>query len=108
MLVTFTSSETGELMMFAEMAGVLLHAVGKETLRRGTFTREEMEPAARLLRAAVEQAGEPPPAAHDDGGEGSEAHVALGPRAWPLIDMLERTARGGLHANIVWEAAADF
>jgi hypothetical protein len=107
MLVTFTSSETGELMMFAEMAGALLRAVGKETLRRGTFTREEMEPAARLLRAAVERAGVPPPAAHDDAEEG-ETPVALGPRAWPLIDMRERTARGGAHANIVWEAAADF
>jgi hypothetical protein len=34
--------------------------------------------------------------------------VALGPRAWPLIDMLERSSKGGAHANIVWEAAADF
>jgi hypothetical protein len=108
MLVTFTSSETGELMMFADMAGALLRAVGKETLRRGTFTREEMEPAARLLRAAVERAGAPPPAAHHDDAEDGEPPVALGPRAWPLIDMLERTARGGPHANIVWEAAADF
>jgi hypothetical protein len=108
MLVTFTSSETGELMMFAEMAGALLRAIGKETLRRGTFTREEMEPAARLLRAAVEGAGAPPPAAHHDDAEDGETPVALGPRAWPLIDMLERTARGGPQANIVWEAAADF
>ncbi len=42
MLVKFVSSETGELMMFAEMASTLLRAVGKETGRRGTFTREEM------------------------------------------------------------------
>jgi hypothetical protein len=108
MLVTFTSSETGELMMFAEVAGALLRAAGKETLRRGAFTRDEMEAAARVLRAAVERAGAPPPAARDDAGETGEAPVALGPRAWPLIDMLERTARGGPHANIVWEAAADF
>jgi hypothetical protein len=43
-----------------------------------------------------------------DQEEGDEAPVALGPRAWPLIDMLERTARGDADANIVWEAAADF
>ena len=108
MLVTFTSSETGELMMFAEVAGALLRAVGKQTLRRGAFTRDEMEAAARLLRAAVERAAAPPPPAGDDDGEAGEAPVALGPRAWPLIDMLERTARGVPHANIVWEAAADF
>ena len=31
MLVKFVSSETGELMMFAEMAGTLLRVVGQET-----------------------------------------------------------------------------
>jgi hypothetical protein len=34
--------------------------------------------------------------------------VTLGPRAWPLIDMLERSSKGGAKANIVWKAAADF
>lgn len=34
--------------------------------------------------------------------------VAISQRAWPLIDMLERTSKGGPKANIVWEAAADF
>lgn len=58
MLVKFISSETGELMMFADMAAQLLRAVGKETLRRGTFTRDEMLPAARLLREAGARRGE--------------------------------------------------
>jgi hypothetical protein len=40
--------------------------------------------------------------------EGGEQPVALGPRAWPLIDMLERTSKAGDKANIVWEASADF
>ena len=107
MLVTFISSETGELMMFAEMAATLLHAVGKETGRRGVFTRDEMLPAAQLLRAAVAR-DEPKDEAAEDLAEDAEQPVALGPRAWPLIDMLERTARGDAHANIVWEAAKDF
>ena len=107
MLVTFLSSETGELMMFAEVAGALLRAVGKETGKTGTFTRDEMLPAAELLRAAVargEATGSP--AAEND--EAGEAPVTLGPRAWPLIDMLERSSKGGPKANIVWKAAADF
>jgi len=107
MLVKFVSSETGELMMFAEMAGTLLRAVGKETSRRGTFTRDEMQPAATVLREAVARGEASDNKAPDDGGEAEEG-VALGPRAWPLIDMLERTAKGGPHANILWEAAADF
>jgi len=106
MLVKFVSSETGELMMFAEMAGTLLRTVGKETGRRGTFTSDEMLSAAQLLRAAVARGENSEPAR--DAEEGEEQPVALGPRAWPLIDMLERTAKGGEHANIVWEAAADF
>lgn len=106
MLVKFVSSETGELMMFAEFARQLLGAAGKETCRRGTFTRDEMLPAAQRLRAAVArgESSDEPLAAED----GEEQPVALGPRAWPLIDMLERTARGDAQANIVWEAAADF
>ena len=107
MLVTFVSSETGELMMFAEMAAPLLRAAGKETGRRGVFTRDEMLPAAQLLRAAVAQ-DDGKDQREQDGDEAHEPPVALGPRAWPLIDMLERTARGDAHANIVWEAAADF
>lgn len=106
MLVRFISSETGELMMFAEVARTLLQAVGKDTGRRGAFTRDEMVAAAERLRAAVARGENPSPATDDD--ESAEAPVALGPRAWPLIDMLERTARGGADANIVWEAAADF
>ena len=106
MLVKFISSETGELMMFADMAASLLRAVGKETGRRGTFTREEMLPAAKLLREAVARGEASTGKADDD--DGKEPAVALGPRAWPLIDMLERSSKGDAHANIVWEAAADF
>ncbi len=107
MLVKFISSETGELMMFAEMAGTLLRAVGKETSRRGTFTHDEILPAAMLLREAVAR-GEASDNKPDNDEDGAEPGVALGPRAWPLIDMLERTAKGGPQANILWEAAADF
>jgi Domain of unknown function (DUF1840) len=108
MLVTFTSSETGELMMFADVAGTLLRAIGKDTVRRGAFTRDEMMSAAKLLRNAVAHGEAVAAGRNTDPEEGDEAPVALGPRAWPLIDMLERTARGNADANIVWEAAADF
>ena len=110
MLVRFESSETGEILMFAETAKTLLQAVGKETLARGTFTPEEMAPAARALRAAVDKA--PPPLSEDEEEEnrkkGKEPVVSLGQRAWTLLDMLERTSRSGPKATIIWEAPADF
>lgn len=108
MLVTFTSSETSEVLMYAETAKILLEAMGKETTARGTFTREEMAPAAAALREAVKRAGKPPEEDEEETGKKKEPVVGLSQRAWPLIDMLERTERSGPNAHIVWEAAADF
>lgn len=61
MLVRFLSSETGEILMFAEAARPLLQAIGKETTARGTFTQAEMADAARRLSEAVKNADAPPP-----------------------------------------------
>lgn len=111
MLVRFDSSETGELLMFASVAKTLLQAMGKATTARGTFTQAEMAGAAAALRLAVKGEEAPPPDdddVEDEGVRKKEPVVALGQRAWPLIDMLERTSRGGPKANIVWEAASDF
>lgn len=109
MLVRFYSSETGELLMFADAAKTLLQAIGKETSRLGTFTQAEMAAAAEALRQAVKAVE---PAAVDEGedenGKKKPPVVVLSQRAWPLIDMLERTSRGGTKANIIWEAASDF
>jgi hypothetical protein len=109
MLVRFLSSETGELLMFAEVAGTLLRAIGKETAAKGSFQQDEMLAAAIVLRKAVERgeaaaAGAPAPETAEDG----PPPVTLSNRAWPFIDMLERTSRGGAKANIVWEASAAF
>lgn len=111
MLVRFYSSETGELLMFADAARTLLQAIGKECTARGTFTQAEMAGAAAALRQAVKGAEAPPPDEDDVEDEGvrkKEPVVAIGQRAWPLIDMLERSSRGGPKANIIWEAASDF
>lgn len=109
MLVRFISSETGEILMFAEAARPLLQAIGKETTARGTFTQAEMAAAAQVLREAVQRAEAPPQDDEfDETGKKKEPVVALSQRAWPLIDMLDRTSRGGARANIVWEASAAF
>lgn len=112
MLVRFLSSETGEILMFAEAARPLLQVLGKATTARGTFTQAEMASAAQALREAVKRAEAPPPPPDEDErdatGKKKEPVVALSQRAWPMIDMLERTSKGGPKANIVWEASADF
>lgn len=110
MLVTFVSSETGEILMFSEVARVLLGAMGKECTAKGAFVQDEMLAAAQRLRAAVKRGEMPELVVDDEGGDGDrrQVPVGLGPRAWPLIEMLERSAKGGKKANVVWTAAADF
>lgn len=111
MIVRFVSSETGEVLMFAETARVLLQALGKETTARGTFTPAEMPAAALALREAIRRAAESAPPedeVEEASGRGKEPVVTLGQRAWPLIDMLERTGRAGPQAHIVWEAPQAF
>ena len=112
MLVRFLSSETGEILMFADAARPLLQVLGKATSARGTFTQAEMASAAQTLRVAVKRADAPSPPPdedeRDETGKKKEPVVAMSQRAWPMIDMLERTSKGGPKANIVWEASADF
>lgn len=108
MLVRFESSETGELLMYAEFAGELLRALGKPTTARGSFTQGEMVAAATLLRAAVARASAPVVDDDDEETPFMDKPVSLSQRAWPFIDMLERSAKGDARANIVWQAAADF
>lgn len=110
MLVQFNSSETAEVLMFAETAKMLLDLIGKETTARGTFTPAEMLPAAQALRQAVQEAGQAPEddEEEEEKGKKKQPRVGLGQRAWPLIDMLERTAKAGKDAHITWEAASDF
>ena len=112
MLVRFLSSETGEILMFADAARPLLQVLGKATSAHGTFTQAEMASAAQTLRDAVKRADAPPPPPdedeRDETGKKKEPVVAMSQRAWPMIDMLERTSKGGPKANIVWEASADF
>lgn len=113
MLVRFLSSETGELLMYSDAAGELLRILGKLTEARGSFLQEEMLPAAELLREAVKRGEESKPPVELDPAEEEKLHfmekpVAMAQRAWPFIDMLERTGRSGPKANIVWEASGDF
>lgn len=112
MLVRFLSSETGELLMYADAAGQLLRILGKETTARGTFMQSEMHLAAVNLRAAVKRSEQvSSPLLVDEDEENisfMDIPVAISQRAWPLIDMLERSSLGGAKANIVWEAAGDF
>jgi len=112
MLVRFESNETAEVLMYADTARMLLQVIGKETSARGTFTQPEMLPAATALRAEAQRSPKPNEDEEDEvdeqTGKRKGPQVGFSQRAWPLIDMLERTAASGPDAYVTWEASAAF
>lgn len=104
MLVKFRSSTSGEVMMFAESARVLLGVLGKECTARGVVTFEELSGEIVRLRAAMHrERGRPADAAADSGGE---LPVGFVQRATPFLELLERTHAA--EGYVLWEAPADF
>jgi hypothetical protein len=114
MLVTFTSSETGSFVMFADAARPLLKAMGKTCSAQGVITQPEMQPAIVALQRYLENAAAPDnrPATkqepQDEDPPALSRPVSAASRAWPLIDMLTRSVKRKKESHIVWTAAADF
>lgn len=111
MLVTFTSSTSGQILMFADAARRLLGIVDKECTARGVFTAEQLPQAIEKLKRAVAeeraQATDSPQADAPEGGETApNAGVGLAQRAHPLIELMERTEKD--EGFLLWEAAKDF
>ena len=106
MLVKFHSSESGELMMFADTARVLLRLLGKECTARGVITKEELpDEIARLQAAIARNKAENPKGPKPEPNNG-ELPIGFVQRATPFLELLQRT-----HADngyILWEAPAAF
>jgi hypothetical protein len=126
MLVRFTSSTSGDLVMLAHHARELFEIIGKECTQRGVFLKEQLPEAITLLHGVVDQeklseklarmskddktmAKAKPEAEQEMDGEdkaGEEEHIALGRRAHPFIHFMELTEKQS--GFILWETEADF
>lgn len=112
MLVTISSSTSGQIQMFAEILRRLFDIVGKECTARGVFTNEQLPEAIKTLQHAIvaeKAAGQqPPPPVRDSGpDEAQEAtSVGLAQRAYPLIELMERTSKEG--GYLMWLAPKEF
>lgn len=113
MLVKFTSSTSGQIMMFAPAARLLLEIIGKECSARGVITTEQLQLAIQQLRLATDgairrddsEARDTATGSRDD--EATEGPpIGLGQRAYPLIELLEWTRKDD--GFVLWEAAKDF
>jgi hypothetical protein len=119
MLVFFRSSEAGEVLMMSDAARPLLKAMGKRCTARGVIVKSEIpllvETLTRFLQEQPDlRKKEKKPAEIEDERDDLDERearpepVSLRQRAWPLIQMLNRTAQARKEGQVIWEAAADF
>lgn len=107
MLITFTSSSAGAILMFSDTAHRLFEIIGKEGTARGAFTKEQLPDAIEKLRQAIaSEPGELSQKHASDKENGSTPEIGLAQRAHSFIEMLTRT-----HAEdgyVTWLAADKF
>lgn len=117
MLVQFTSSTSGQIMMFAAIARRLLEVIGKDCSARGVITTEQLPEAITRLRQASGDQRRTPVAAGDEAGhagatddededEDEARAIGLGQRAFPLIELLQWTQKE--EGFVLWQADRDF
>ena len=107
MLVTFTSSTSGEIQMFSEIAHRLFEIIGKQGTARGVFTKEQLPDAIEKLRHAVTAAsGDVSPDQQTAEDSGAAPEIGLAQRAHSFIEMMERTSKED--GYVMWLAENDF
>lgn len=95
-MIRFSSPAAGDVIMLDEHAQRLLDLMQKPRGKRGVILAQEIPAVLARLRAAIrdERAQAAPPEEPEDGdARPREEAVDLGRRAYPLIDMLERSAK---------------
>jgi hypothetical protein len=101
---TFKSKADGDLIMMETVGDQILRIVGKEPAPRGIIEAAALPAAVRALEAAVaaeEAAARAPRRADDDDDDDPRGErVALGQRAWPMLEMMKRSIAE--NADIVW------
>lgn len=114
MVYEFKSRATGNVVMTQAVAERLLGIIGKAAGATGIITVDQMPAAIAALQSAIAAEKTPSPAATGStgnagtpgGGDGKdytdkpEPAVGLSARAFPLIEMMQRAAKGG--KDITW------
>jgi hypothetical protein len=100
MLVRFDST-VGTFTMFGDVAVQLLKMMGHSGTVPSALLAADIPAALARLKSAVATAPEPPEEPADRDGKPGEPRVSLRQRAFPLIDLLERSARAG--ADVLWD-----
>ena len=99
MLIRF-DSKAGSITMFGDVGVKLLRMMGQSGSVPGAILAEDIPAAVQRLQQAL--AGERDPAPEkNDKDQDAEPKVGLRQRAFPLIELLQRSAKDG--ADVIWE-----
>lgn len=104
MLITFTSKYSPDVLMFGDIASVLLKAMGQRETPPGAISGDSVKFAADQLRRYLQAIPNPDkPIAVDDDDEQAEEQkqrVGLSIRAKPLLDMLDKAYKE--QEDVIW------
>ncbi len=106
MLVTFKAEGAADVLMFGEVAQVLMKVMGKEVGTRGVVTVEQLPQALARLKAAITsdhaapQPLEPTVSGRDQAQPEAGRFVSLSQRALPLVALLEQALAD--EVPVVW------
>jgi len=107
MLITFTSKYSPDVLMFGDIASVLLKAMGQSEIPPGALQEENIKVAADRLRhylQALPDTDKKVTADDEDddpqADEQEERQVGLGIRAQPLLDMLDKAYKE--KEDVIW------
>lgn len=92
MLYKFKSAAGSDVIMLEATGSQLLGIMGKDADAKGILLPEQMAQAKSAIEAAIareEQASESVEEPEDQ----ADKHVGLRTRAWPLVTLIERSAK---------------
>ena len=98
MIVTFTTKSYADIMMFGDIALVLLKMMGHSPKVPGAILAADVPAALDRLQTAIKSEKDLPPV---DDGEEEDRAVSLAHRSLPLIALLEAATKSG--ANVMWK-----
>jgi hypothetical protein len=102
MLVKFTSTATGSITMFGDIATQLIKMLGATGKVPGAMSAEDLPAAiAQLKTKLAQQASIDGEVKDDDDEDKSKQPISLSSRAVPLIDLLQRAS--DKQAPVMWE-----
>lgn len=98
MLVTFTTKNYADIMMFGNVAQVLLKMMGHSTTVPGVILAADVPATLERLKKAIDAEKTLPP---DTDTDEKEPAVSIAHRAFPLIELLAAAAKAD--ANVTWK-----